>query len=420
MKADIAVVGGGLTALIAARTIQQAGRQPLLIWPGLSSLYFVFATIDVLGYRDGGAAADDPGAAVASLIAADAAHPYGLAGLDALRDGVALIGGWLEAAGMHWRGDLGHNFLLPTAIGASKPACLVPQSMAAGDLRGREPIVLCGFAGYDDFVPELAASNLSAAFGSQPPMVRAIRVELPGFDPGRLFTSIDLARAFEADDFQDAVAERIERCRLEDGARLGLPAVLGMTRHDEVHARFQQATGHPVFEIATLPPSVAGLRLFDRLRKHLQEDGVEFVLGAPAHAAEVGSGRCLRIMVKAAGREHPIEAKAYVLALEDAVDGAWKAGIHAARDPFFGQTLATSAMPGERSEGSLLKPQPFARYGYSVNDRLQPVGPDHRPLADNVFVAGGAIAGYDPVGTRSRGGLAIATGYRAAKEATRA
>ncbi len=53
----------------------------------------------------------------------------------------------------------------------------------------------------------------------------------------------------------------------------------------------------------------------------------------------------------------------------------------------------------------------------AVSDRLQPADQAGRPLAGNVFVAGGAIAGYDPASTRSRGGLAIATGYRVAMEA---
>jgi anaerobic glycerol-3-phosphate dehydrogenase len=55
--------------------------------------------------------------------------------------------------------------------------------------------------------------------------------------------------------------------------------------------------------------------------------------------------------------------------------------------------------------------------GYPVSDRLQPLDDAGRPLAQNVFIAAGAIAGSDPVGTKSRGGLAIATGYRAAREA---
>ena len=50
MKCDVAVVGSGLAALVATRTLQRAGRDPVLIWPGLSSLYFLYATVDVLGY----------------------------------------------------------------------------------------------------------------------------------------------------------------------------------------------------------------------------------------------------------------------------------------------------------------------------------------------------------------------------------
>ena len=196
-----------------------------------------------------------------------------------------------------------------------------------------------------------------------------------------------------------------------------MPAVLGLTHDSQVHARFQAEVGYPVFEIPTLPPSVLALRLFDRLRKHLQETGVELIWNAPAHAAELSEGRCARIHLKSAGREQPIEARAYVLALEDAVDGAMRAGTHTIQDPFFHLALSRTSVPTERTAESLLEPQPFASVGYRITDRLQPAGDDGRPLASNVFIAGGAIAGYDPTGTKSRGGLAIATGYRAAEEA---
>lgn len=418
MKADVAVVGSGLAALVAARTLQQAGRQPLLIWPGLSSLYFVYATIDVLGYADALTTrpVEQPDAGVAQLIADHPDHPYARAGLAALRDGAALLLDWLRAAGLTWQGSLARNLLLPTATGTAKPSCLLPVSMAAGDLGREEPIVFCGFHGYEDFVPELAAANLARWWRRGADAVRAIRVELPGFEHGRLFTSIDVARAFEDEPFRREVAVRIGS-QTPAGTRIGMPAVLGLTHGNEVHARLQAEIGHPVFEIPTLPPSVLGLRLFDRLRKHLQETGVEMIWAAPAHAAEVGEGRCRRILLKSAGREQPIEARSYVLALEDWVDGAMRAGVHQVRDPFFHRTLSTSATPSERAAESLFQPQPYAQVGYPVSERLQPVDEAGHPLAGNVFVAGGAIAGYDPATTRSRGGLAIATGYRAAKEA---
>jgi glycerol-3-phosphate dehydrogenase subunit B len=419
MKADIAVVGSGLTALVATRTLQKAGRNPVLIWPGLSSLYFLYATVDVLGYASATASqpVEEPVTGVRQLIADNPNHPYARAGLAALKDGSNLLLEWLREAGFNWQGTLARNLLLPTALGTPKPSCLVPTSMVAGDLQRDEPIAFCGFDGYQDFIPELAASNLSRAWNGGRRAVSSARIALPGIKPDRLFTSVDLARSFEDATFRREVADRLRRAVKDDAARLGVPAVLGLTHDTDVQAEFEKETGHPVFEIPTVPPSVLGLRLFDRLRRHLQETGVEIIWTAPAHDAEVVNGRCLRIHLKSAGREQPVEAKAFVLALEDAVDGAWRAGAHAVRDPFFHQVLAQHATPAERTDESLFQPQPFAAIGYPVSERLQPMDKDGRPLATNVFVAGGGIAGYDPTGIKARGGMAIATGYRAAQEA---
>jgi glycerol-3-phosphate dehydrogenase subunit B len=417
MKTDVAVIGTGLTALAAARTVQQSGRQVVHVWPGLSSLYFLFATVDVIGYPTATAAEPiaHPAEAVARLIAEEPTHPYARAGMKAIEASIALMLDWFKEAGLAWEGALDRNFLLPTATGTPKPCCLAPASMTAGDLSRPEPIVLCGFTGYQDFAPEFAAANLKQQWGAAD--VSALRVTAPGYGPDRLFTSIDLARSFEDAAFRDAVAAEMRKRVTGDAVRIGVPGVLGLTTPNETFAAFQRAVGHPVFEIATVPPSVIALRLFDRLRKHLQEAGIEIIWAAPAHAAEVTDGRCRSILLKAAGHELPVEAASYVLALEDWVDGALRAGVHTVRDPFFHQPIAWNKVPTDRTAESLFASQPFEQVGYALTDRLQPADDNGKPLARNVFCAGGAMAGYDPSGTKSRGGMAIATGYRAAQEA---
>src|SRR5436309_12771336 len=119
MKCDIAVVGSGLAALVATRTLQQAGRNAVLIWPGLSSLYFTYATVDVLGYSDltTTQTVEQPEAGVAKLIADHPNHPYALAGLDALRSGTTPLIQWLGAAGCTGQVSLPRNLPLPTALG---------------------------------------------------------------------------------------------------------------------------------------------------------------------------------------------------------------------------------------------------------------------------------------------------------------
>src|SRR5207244_6162968 len=136
----------------------------------------------------------------------------------------------------------------------------------------------------------------------------------PRFEPGNLFTAIDLARSFEDTTFRREVASIIRREIGVDGVRVGIPAVLGLTHDTDVYSSFTAEVGHPVFEIPTLPPSVLGLRLFDRLRKHLQESGVEMIWAAPAHEAEVSDGQCRRSYPTSPGPEPPIDARASVRA----------------------------------------------------------------------------------------------------------
>lgn len=417
MKTDVAVIGTGLAALAAARTVQQSGRQVVLVWPGLSSLYFLYATVDVIGYPTATAADPiaHPGQAVARLIAQEPSHPYARAGMKAVEASIALMLEWFKEAGLAWEGTLDRNLMLPTATGTPKPCCLAPASMTAGDLSRSDPIVLCGFTGYQDFAPEFAAANLARQWRTAD--VSALRITAPGYGPDRHVTSIDLARSFEDAAFRDAVAAQLRERVASQGARVGVPGVLGLTNPHESFAAFQRAVGHPVFEIPTVPPSVIALRLFDRLRKHLQEAGIEIIWAAPAHAADVTDGRCRNILLKAAGHELPVEAESYVVALEDWVDGAFRAGVHTVRDPFFHQPIAWSNVPTDRTAESLFATQPFEQVGYALTERLQPADENGTPLARNVFCAGGAMAGYDPSGTKSRGGMAIATGYRAAQEA---
>src|SRR2546425_4257229 len=247
MKTDVAVIGTGLSALAAARTIQQSGRQVVLVWPGLSSLYFLFATVDVLGYptADATEPVADPGGAVARLIEREPTHPYARAGIDAVRASTQLMLEWFKEAGLVWEGALNRNFLLPTATGTPKPCCLAPASMTAGDLGRPQPIVFCGFTGYQDFAPELAASNLARQWGAA--SVSAVRVTAPGFGPDRLFTSIALARSFEDAGFRDAVAAQLREHLSADGVRLGVPRGLGVTAPRETVAAFPPSGGPPGF-----------------------------------------------------------------------------------------------------------------------------------------------------------------------------
>src|SRR2546429_9952506 len=111
MKTDVAVIGTGLSALAAARTIQQSGRQVVLVWPGLSSLYFLFATVDVLGYPTAAATEQvaAPGGADGRLFEREPPLPTARAGTAADRAGARVSSEWYKMAGLARQGELDHH-----------------------------------------------------------------------------------------------------------------------------------------------------------------------------------------------------------------------------------------------------------------------------------------------------------------------
>src|SRR6185437_2792169 len=60
-------------------------------------------------------------------------------------------------------GDLEHNVLLPTAIGALRPSALVPETMAGGNAAAGERVCVVGVRPLRDFHASLCAANLTRA-----------------------------------------------------------------------------------------------------------------------------------------------------------------------------------------------------------------------------------------------------------------
>jgi glycerol-3-phosphate dehydrogenase subunit B len=166
MKWDAVVVGAGVAGLTAALRLADSGRRVLVVAKGVGATHLAPGTVDVLGYAD--ARVDDPMRALPEFAAAHPQHPYALL----RREQIAAALEWFRAriAPYRYVGDLTHNFLLPTAAGSAKPSALVPETMAAGDLRGNGRVAVVGLRGLKDFFPAYAAANLAR---SAPVVTRA-------------------------------------------------------------------------------------------------------------------------------------------------------------------------------------------------------------------------------------------------------
>jgi glycerol-3-phosphate dehydrogenase subunit B len=408
---DVVVVGAGLAGLTVAVRCAEAGAKVTVLAKGVGSTHLGPGTIDVLGYMPDRVEA--PGEAIEAL---EAGHPYATIGGDGVWNGVHWLREQFAAPaaplpGYHFHGDLSANHLMPTAVGAAKPTAIVPVTMLAGDLRETNParpILVAGFRALKDFYPDLLADNLRRA-GHE-----ARAVTLRSMPERRADASpVAFARAFDDPGWRDRLATELRGHLKAGDERIALPAVLGQEDPAGVWRDLQDKLGRDVFEVPTLPPSVAGIRVYRTLRDALRRAGGRIVINAQAVGAERENGRLSGVRAVASQRERTYAARWVVLAsggwasggLE--LDSAWQA-----RETVFGLPLAHLPEPGApRFTPGYFDEQPMARAGVAVDAAMRPVDGD----AENLLVCGATVGGAAPWREKSGDGLSVATGYAASE-----
>lgn len=407
---DLLIIGAGLSGLTAAYAAARSGLGVKVIAKGMGVTHWHAGTIDLLGYAADGKGVARPMDALDALDALPESHPYRLLGRErlagALTDFVALCREMgLPYCGARIEGD---NLWLPSPVGAARPAFLAPEGQIAGDLSTGQPLLIVGIEGMRDFYPRLIAENLA----KQGHRARHAFLPLSLFSARRDVTTLQLAKQVEKAPQLNQLARSLARL-VEPGERIGLPAILGFEGHPAALAHLQEATGAPVFEIPTLPPSVPGIRLHTRLRRSLEEMGVRVEIGMEAVGFGAEDGRILWVETETSSRPLKHRAANFLLATGGILGGgidsdhtgrAWEVvfnlplTIPQARDGWF--------RPHFLDGGG----QPVFQGGVPVNGDFQPIRADGEPVYANLWAAGGALAGADSIRERSVEGIAVGTG----------
>ncbi|HEY4098814.1 MAG TPA: glycerol-3-phosphate dehydrogenase subunit GlpB [Baekduia sp.] len=410
---DVVVVGAGLAGLVAAVRLAEAGASVLVLAKGVGATHLSPCTIDVLGYDP--EPVERPLEAVARLIAARPDHPYAVAGPAGVADAIAWFTGCFEdgpLAPYGYVGDGAENHVLPTALGAPRPSAVVPESMAAGDLRGGGEICVVGFRTLKDFYPLLMADNLDRLDG-----VHARGIELDLAAEGRAdANALGVARALEAPAFRAELVAQLAG-RLGADERVALPAVLGIADPHGVWTELQEHLGRPVFEVPTLPPSVAGMRVYATLTERLRRAGGRLILNVVVTGADrSGGARVTAVRARVGLRDVVHGADWVVLATGGFASGGLELDSRwTVRETALGLPVVGVPTPGaERFHPAYFDEHPIGRAGVAVDGEGRPLEPGGGVAMDNVRVAGATLAGAEPWREKSGDGLSLATGFRAA------
>ena len=338
---DVLVIGEGLSGMVAAANATMQGARVTLVskGPGNFVLGPTCAEIESLDHPKLSMPASEVEAAIDFFLDLTA------------------------SAACAYSGGKSERGLVPTILGTFQEVSVAPRSLWQADPRKVSKTVVVGIASLPSFEAKFLAERFShhAAELGLATSFRSEIVSLP-HNPKHALTALEIANHIDRDGtYRTALAQAV-RAVVRDADLVILPGVLGVKSTDADIVCFEEEVGCAVCELATLPPSVPGLRLLQRLERRLTESHVDVCSGFAVQKLCIENDHCVAVELETPGRSRRIHADAVILACGK-----------------FAQFLETSP------------------------------GVDHKYPA-NIFACGSLLAQSEP---RHRNAISILTGYQA-------
>ncbi len=418
MKFDSIVIGGGMAGLSAALRLAEAGQKTLLMASGQSALHFSSGSVDLLE-SDG-----DPRAALPAFMAAHPDHPYSKVGMQNIEGSLADLQRHCAEEGLPlMRQEHNHQRLTP--IGTLKSTWLSPDTCACvTDAPAPDAILLATLEGFRDFHPALAAANLAthARFAHSRILTGEIRLpQLAEFSRNpHEFRSADIARLFDKQgpgqqdllaDLAREISRMVQGCGVPGCRHIVLPACLSLGLVGPRLNELERRTGCTIKEVATMPPSLIGMRMQEALKRRFMALGGTFLTSERVLGARYDGDKVIGVHSQH-GEDQLFEADHFVLASGSFFSRGLESRLGGIREPIFDADVLSLAERDAWAGRRLFDHHPFMGFGVKTDERLR-VLRGGRPLT-NLYGAGSVLAHYDPIKEGSGSGVAVATGWQAA------
>ena len=286
-----------------------------------------------------------------------------------------------DAADCEFAGNLRQNLALPNVLGDFQAVTMASQTLwngAASEVARIAVVGIEGLAGFDEnFLADRLNGNAQRAGISCSYTAHQISLVECNAMP---LTPTRVANSFDADPaFRVQLAKELRRIA-GNCDRILLPSVLGLHSSSQQISAFIAGVGTNVGELATLPPSIAAVRVQNRLERELQKMGVELYRGFPIRNLMIEGQLCTGLVIDAPGRGTTIHAE---------------------------RMLLTAGSANARLLG---------KTGYGLDALLRPSSAEGEPLAWNLMVAESQASTHTGSLARLCAGYRAASLLRAAKE----
>ncbi len=395
MKFDTIIIGGGLSGLTAGIELSHKGKKCLIVSSGQSALHFFSGSFELYGMDA------DPFKAMESL---SPQHPYSKIGLEnvrALADGVKPF---FKEMGIELKGEDGLNHWRVTPLGLTKPAWLTLDEYASIPSDGHIPwkkVAILNIDGFLDFHASYIAAGLEAkgvetvVKGISMPELERLR-----HNPTEM-RSANISKTLVGNSVNTLAARINEHAKDVDAVLM--PAVVGLTGCSDV-IRLKEMVDRPLHFIATLPPSVPGIRLQMMLKRHFQKVGGTYMLGDSVTGGGFEDGR-LNYITTQNHADVRFEADNFIIATGSFFSKGLVSDINGVREPIFGLDVKSADERSDWYKRNIFEAQPYMNFGVATDNSFHALL--NGVAVENLYAVGSVVGGCNSMKEGSGAGVAV-------------
>ncbi len=410
MKFDTIIIGGGLSGLVCGIKLQKAGKKCAIVSAGQSAMHFSSGTFDLLGRAADGTVTEKPLEAIKGL--ADE-HPYSIIGEAAVKKYAAEAPSLFEGCGIAVTGSAETNSWRITPTGERKPAWLTLPDftpLKSRDEKIGEKALIVNILGYLDFNTKFLADS----FEKQGTACRISSIKLEEMERLRKNPSemraTNIARVMDRDGIWEKAAAQVKGL-LKDEDVVILPAVFGL-KDGSVIESLRKAIGVKTVFVATMPPSVPGIRTQMALKAEFEKEGGRFFLGDSVVEAAYNEDGTVESVKTSNFGDIKMYADNFVLATGSFFSKGLIATPEKVYEPVYGIDLITEEKRDDWFDRNFWNRQNYISFGAKVDKSLN-VAVDGRKI-DNLYAIGSLIGGCNALYEGCGGGVAIISAMAAA------
>ncbi len=415
MSFDTIIIGGGLSGLTAGIALAKAGQHVALAAAGPSTLSYFSGSFDLLGYNAEGKAVSRPLDEIKNL---SASHPYAKIGAGNVAQLAAKAHSLLAEAGLSLKGDGINNHFRITPMGVARPAwlslddCLTweaPQP-SKGDEKSPFNFQILNIEGFLDFPVEFVAYGLRQMGAQVTTHTVALNILQANRKSPYETRATSIARLMDNDEILRDFAAEVESQIPNPQSQIAivLPAVFGLSGSEPLQ-KLRSMMGVPVYVIATLPPSLLGMRVQNVLRKHFVELGGNIFHESKVTSGIISGGEVTSI---ASGYSETVTADNYILATGSFQSHGLVADYRKVSEPLFNLDIDAASSRTGWTRPAIFESQPYMSFGVSTDGNLHPFK-GGAPVR-NLYAVGSVLSGHNALAQADGTGVSLITALAAA------